>query len=37
MAWQETEFHQPSSDIIGKVEAIDDARFAGFELRECAG
>ncbi len=37
MARQETKFHQPSSDILGKIEAIDDARFACFELRECPG
>jgi len=34
---QETEFHEASSDIFGKIETIDDARFSFFELGECPG
>jgi hypothetical protein len=33
-SWQETEFHQPSREIAGQINAVDNARFALAEVGE---
>lgn len=32
VAWEEAQFHQSSGDIVGDVQAVENAHFARFEL-----
>ncbi len=34
MAWEEAQFHQSSGDIVGHVQAVENAYFARLELQK---